>query len=123
MVINKILNNNVVMIIDDVSGLERVVMGRGIAFNKKVGDEIDETKIEKLFMLTNSELKLKLIELVKEIPTEYFSVVEEIVSYTKKQINIELDELITITLVDHIHRCIKNLVGGGITKKWAFMGY
>lgn len=112
MVINKILNNNVVMIIDDVSGLERVVMGRGIAFNKKLGDVIDETKIEKVFMLTNSDFKLKLIELVKEIPTKYFSVVEEIVNYTKKKINIEIDEIITITLVDHIHRCIKNLAGG-----------
>ena len=42
MIINKVLNNNVVTIISENSE-EAVVMGRGIAFQKKKGDEIDES--------------------------------------------------------------------------------
>ncbi|EET86443.1 CAT RNA-binding domain protein [Clostridium carboxidivorans P7] len=37
MVIKKILNNNVVTVIDESTGLEKVIMGRGIAFKKMLG--------------------------------------------------------------------------------------
>ena len=52
MIINKVLNNNVVTIINQNSE-EAVVMGRGIAFQKKKGDEIDESRVEKIFVLKN----------------------------------------------------------------------
>ena len=41
MLINKVLNNNVITIINE-DNEEAVVMGRGIAFQKKKGDAIDE---------------------------------------------------------------------------------
>lgn len=46
MIIKKILNNNVV-IAEGKSGKESVVMGRGLAFQKKLGDEVEVSKIEK----------------------------------------------------------------------------
>ncbi|HIV62813.1 MAG TPA: transcription antiterminator LicT, partial [Candidatus Butyricicoccus avistercoris] len=52
MVIEKILNNNVV-ITRNLSGVETVIMGRGLAFGHSAGDEIDESKIEKTFTITN----------------------------------------------------------------------
>ncbi|WP_252315859.1 CAT RNA binding domain-containing protein [Sinobaca sp. H24] len=42
MKISKILNNNVVVSVKDKQ--EVIVMGRGIAFNKKVKEDIDEQK-------------------------------------------------------------------------------
>ncbi len=36
MLINKILNNNVVIVKDN-KGKEKIVMGRGIAFKKRIG--------------------------------------------------------------------------------------
>ena len=44
MVIDRILNNNVVIIKDN-NGKEVVVCGKGIAFKKKNGDEIDEMRL------------------------------------------------------------------------------
>ena len=41
MVIDRVLNNNVV-IIKDKKGIEKVVCGKGIAFKKKAGEKIDE---------------------------------------------------------------------------------
>ena len=52
MKIGKILNNNVVVIFEE-GRTEKIVMGRGIAFGKKVGDTIDEEKIDKTFLLEN----------------------------------------------------------------------
>ena len=51
MIIDKVLNNNVIVVKD--KHIEKVIMGRGISFQKKVGDEIDPSKIEKVFTLTN----------------------------------------------------------------------
>ncbi|PEN06946.1 transcription antiterminator BglG, partial [Bacillus wiedmannii] len=48
--IHKILNNNVVCTMKD-NETEVVLMGRGLGFQKKVGDAIDESKIEKTFVL------------------------------------------------------------------------
>lgn len=46
MKIAKVINNNVISVIEN--GKELVIMGRGIAFQKRPGDEVDETKIEKV---------------------------------------------------------------------------
>ena len=55
MLISKVLNNNVVTIKNE-DNQESVVMGRGIAFQKKKGDEIDEEKIDKIFVLKNKKV-------------------------------------------------------------------
>ena len=48
MKIKRIYNNNVV-VSNDMSGKEIIIIGRGIAFQKKVGEEIDQVKVEKIF--------------------------------------------------------------------------
>lgn len=46
MQIAKVLNNNVVVVLDE-HQREQVVMGRGLAFQKRPGDALDDSKIEK----------------------------------------------------------------------------
>ena len=50
MIINKVINNNVLSTHDE-NNREIVLMGKGIGFQKKVGDEVAEDKIEKRFVL------------------------------------------------------------------------
>ncbi len=52
MKIHKILNNNVVCTIKE-NNSEIILMGRGLGFQKKVGDTIDESKIEKNIRFRN----------------------------------------------------------------------
>lgn len=47
--ISKILNNNAVIIIDD-QRKEKVVVGTGIGFQKKPGEEIESSKIKKYIL-------------------------------------------------------------------------
>lgn len=101
MIINKVLNNNVVTIISE-NGEEAVVMGRGLAFQKKKGDEIDESKIEKIFVLENKSINEKLLTLVNDIPAKYLEVTEEIIKYAENKLNTKLNENIYLTLTDHI---------------------
>ncbi|WP_275268720.1 CAT RNA binding domain-containing protein, partial [Pantoea ananatis] len=44
MKIAKIVNNNVVVVLDE-HGREQVVMGRGLAFQKRVGEELDKQRV------------------------------------------------------------------------------
>lgn len=50
MKVDRIYNNNVIQVQSE-QGQEIIVMGRGIGFQKKVGDAIDTSLIEKTFVL------------------------------------------------------------------------
>lgn len=59
MIIKQIFNNNIVSTVDD-KNQELLILGRGIGFKFKVGDEIDEERIEKVFRLQDSSIYEKL---------------------------------------------------------------
>lgn len=101
MIINKVLNNNVVTIINE-NDEEAVVMGRGLAFQKKKGDEIDENKIEKIFVLENKSMNERLLTLVNDIPAKYLELAEDIIKYAEDKLSKKLNENIYLTLTDHI---------------------
>lgn len=110
MIIEKILNNNVVVIKEN--NVEKIVMGRGLAFQKKVGDEFDESKVDKVFALTNEEAVNKFQELIVDIPIEHVELAEEIISYAKTHLGKKLNEMIYISLVDHIYTSIVRFLEG-----------
>lgn len=104
MIIEKVLNNNVVVINEN--NIEQIVMGRGIAFQKKVGDNLDESKIDKVFTLTDKEVAGKFQELLVSIPMEHIELGEEIVTYARTKLGKKLNDTIYISLVDHIDTAI-----------------
>ncbi|MGL5378358.1 BglG family transcription antiterminator LicT [Clostridium sp.] len=102
MIIHKVLNNNVVTIIDE-NNKEAVVMGRGISFQKKKGDEINEEIIDKIFILNNKSINEKLLNLINDIPVDYLEISEEIINYAEVKLDTKLNENIYLTLTDHIN--------------------
>ncbi|WP_024615924.1 PRD domain-containing protein [Clostridium sp. Ade.TY] len=100
MIINKILNNNVVTV--NLNGEEAVVMGRGIGFQKKSGDTIENTSVEKIFKLDNEKNNEKFKQLMIETAPEYLTMTKEIITIAEKELGIELGELIYILLTDHL---------------------
>ncbi|WP_413376741.1 BglG family transcription antiterminator LicT [Alkalihalobacillus sp. 1P02AB] len=99
--IKKVLNNNVVLT-ESSTGNELVVMGRGIAFQRKVGDQIDQEKIEKTFVLGNHGISDKLVELLQDIPDQYLAITDKIISYAKLQLPYKVDDHLYVSLTDHI---------------------
>ena len=57
MKIRKILNNNSAVVLDD-DNQEVVVIGKAIAFKKKIGDAINPAVIEKKFCFTKFKHKV-----------------------------------------------------------------
>nr|WP_042273341.1 PRD domain-containing protein [[Clostridium] dakarense] len=106
MVIEKILNNNVVITTDE-NNKEIVVMGRGIAFKKRTGDHIPKDMIDKVFKLSDPNMSDKFKELIAEIPLEYMKLSDGIILHAKKELGKRLNDSIYISLTDHMHTAIE----------------
>lgn len=102
MKILKVFNNNVVLT-KDFSETEMVVMGKGLAFQKKTGDEIDTDKIEKTFIRPSESFATKLSELIDEIPYDIMVLSKDIIDMAVKELKTELNESLYLSLADHIH--------------------
>ncbi|MBZ2099199.1 PRD domain-containing protein [Streptococcus mitis] len=96
MIIHKIYNNNVVL--TEEAGQEVIVMGRGLAFAKKVGDELDETAIEKRYALSQESQKL-----FADLPVELLEIADKAISYAKCQLELPLKDKAFLSLADHMH--------------------
>ncbi|MDR3596555.1 BglG family transcription antiterminator LicT [Clostridium sp.] len=106
MVIKKIFNNNT-LLAKNFDKNEFVVMGCGIAFKKKVGDEVEESLIEKTFILKQKDASEKFKLLLEDIPTEHVSLCYDIIEYAKNILSVELSDYIYVTLTDHISYALK----------------
>lgn len=111
MKIKKVVNNNIV-ISDDSSDKEVVVMGRGIGFQKKSGEVIDESMIEKVYIDSDELSVSKLTQLLSEIPLEHIQVANEIISFAKVSLGQKLSDKIYLTLSDHINYAIERVNEG-----------
>jgi beta-glucoside operon transcriptional antiterminator len=103
--IERILNNNAV--ISTKEQQEVIIIGRGIAFNKRVGDYITEQLIDKIFTLENEDIMKKFKTLIADMPIEYMEISEKIIAYAKMKLGKKLNDSIYIHLTDHIHFAIK----------------
>lgn len=111
MIIKKVLNNNVV-IIENEQGIDEVVCGRGIAFSKTTGDEIDESKINQVFVLKSEQQNKRFQEIIASIPFEYVELSDKIVEMIKLRLGEKLSDSIYITLSDHLFTAIERAKEG-----------
>lgn len=111
MEIKKVLNNNVILA-ENEQKQEIVVMGRGLAFQKKAGDYYDPDKVEKIFVLENQGISEKLAELLSEIPEQYFEISYQIIAYAKGHLPYELDDYLYVALTDHLSFAISRYKQG-----------
>ena len=116
MIVEKVLNNNVVVSIDPKTKKEVILMGSGIAFNKKPGQQIDEKKIEKTFVVDDENLGNKIKKLINQIPEGIFEITDEIITHAIVELNTVLDKQIYVSLADHIAFAVKRFRSGIIIK-------
>lgn len=111
MKILKTINNNIVVSLDQ-NDRETVVMGRGLGFKRKPGEEIEEEKIEKVFTLKDEKSNTNFQKLVDEVPIERIQVAAEIIERAKKVLQKELSDNVYVSLTDHINMAIDRAKDG-----------
>ncbi|MCF6138143.1 glucose PTS transporter transcription antiterminator GlcT [Pseudalkalibacillus berkeleyi] len=107
----KILNNNVVIAIGE-NQQEAVLIGKGIGFSKKSGDRLEETNVDKLYVLKDEEKQHQYKQLISEIDESIILVMNDIIQLSEQKLNVQFDEHIHIALTDHIAFAIKRIQQG-----------
>ncbi|WP_282139258.1 PRD domain-containing protein [Rossellomorea aquimaris] len=105
----RILNNNAVVVVDGPQ--EKIVMGSGIAFQKKRNDIIPKNKIEKIFVL-HEQSSEKFQQLLATLPEEHIEIAENIISFAEGHLNAPLSDHIHIALTDHLSFALERLQQG-----------
>jgi len=108
MIIKTVFNNNSVIALDDKEE-EFVLFGCGIGFKVSKGDQVNQSKIEKIFTLKEkdntaiSEIKNLLINIPEDITSVTFNVVE----YIKNNSEDKLSDSLYVTLMDHLNMAVE----------------
>lgn len=96
MQITHILNNSAAIV--NASGAEVIVIGRGITFGKNVGDEIDQSRIDRTFSKDEHHIQ----ELIQKIHPEYFDFATVVIRYAEKKLGHPLSGDAYFIISDHI---------------------
>ena len=105
MKIEKVLNNNVVQALDN--NVEYIVMGKGLGFQKKVGDLVDKEKIEKTFVLENTEAVEEWSRVYVNLPDGEMQVFLNILTFAEAVLQTKFEPSFFIALADHLHYAIE----------------
>lgn len=103
MKILKKLNNNVVLALND-KGEEIIVTGKGLGFRKMPYILEDLSLIEKKYIIPQNT---KASEILESIPNEVIKVTEKVIRSGYKELNMEFNVDILLTLSDHINFAIQ----------------
>src|SRR5699024_6142582 len=104
----QVLNNNCA-IVDLGKGRQALVKGRGVAYQKRKGDQLDSERIEKVMYLATKESQQNLAFLLKDIPINIVTTTYEIVDNAKSKYSYQLADFVYVTLADHINGMYRHL--------------
>ncbi len=105
------LNNNVALVKNE-QDEQAVVMGLGIVFQKKKGDLITPSKVEKVFLLKTEESKENFLTLLKNIPLDILTVTYDMIDELVAKYQFPVQEYLYVTLTDHVYSVYKKLLKG-----------
>lgn len=98
-------NNNIVLA--EQNERQIVAVGSGIGFSKKVGDKLDEEKIETIFNFSDEELKRMNIEILKSLNIDEVRIINELVQQIENLSQKKFNSSMTISLIDHINNALE----------------
>lgn len=98
-----------VMALTDDGKDEVIVMSLGIGFKKKKGDIFSKAEAQKIFILQDEEVKGRYKELLKGADPVSFELAEDIISYATEKYQMKLNDIIHVTLADHIDGLLKRI--------------
>lgn len=106
MKIKRVLNNNAVLS-ENRQGVEVLLMGSGIAWNKKRGEEVDVSKVEQTFLLKDPQTLDKFKEVVIDASMDEVFIAERVINYAKIKLGRKINEIIYVNLTDHLHGAVE----------------
>jgi beta-glucoside operon transcriptional antiterminator len=110
-VAHKVLNNNVLISLDE-HGRERVLMGRGLAFQLKPDDPIDPAKVEKSFVLESGADGDRERQMFADVPYPVIEAVTRAVDAAERNLQRSLGRRLIVAVIDHVQYVLERLDQG-----------
>lgn len=110
-IIKNAISNNVVCARNE-RNQERILVGRGIGFKARSGEEIDASRVEKEYFLKSRNITGKLYALLAQTPEVYMEIADEILKRAQAALGSELDESLLLHLIDHISFAVSRMEQG-----------
>ena len=111
LIVQKVLNNNVI-VADHGSYGEVVLIGKGIGFNRKKSDPIEQSVAEKMFVLKNEKEQENYIKLLPLIDNDFLETIISSIEHINNRTDNQLNEHIHVGLTDHLMFAINRLAKG-----------
>lgn len=105
MIVRQILNNNVAIV--DRGGHESIVYSTGISFKKKVGQQIDDSEIEKMYVLDSKDRLEHFSYMLANSDEKMISLVNALVTHGEQKIGKKASDYLYLTLLDHLSFALK----------------
>ena len=103
--IRKVLNSSVVLVAD--GGEEFILLGKGIGYGRKTGEEIMRQPSDRVFLPLSNPDAQQMIELFSSIPPEYLDITQEVVRQAEETLETSLSPHIYLMLTDHLHFAVE----------------
>ena len=100
-------NNNIILAFE--RGQEVIVVGKGIGFNIRPGDEVDMNLVEKIFVPQETTQINRFKDILSYLPYEHIILADKIVEHGRKRLNQSLNQSIVIALADHLYIALTRL--------------
>lgn len=107
----KALNNNVALVYDD-NKQEAVVMGSGVAFGLKPGGSVNQSRVEKLFVLDGEKGHKDFDRLLERISLDNLELASDIIKRGEQQLGYHCNDSILLTLSDHLGMMLERVKEG-----------
>jgi beta-glucoside operon transcriptional antiterminator len=111
MKVAKVINNNLIRSFDE-NHREVLVMGRGLGYQAKPGDVVEEARIEKVYRIEDPATEEKLSRLLCEIPAKHIRVANMIINYARQVLPHTLDDSVYLSITDHLNFAIERIRAG-----------
>ncbi|MDZ5759884.1 PRD domain-containing protein [Carnobacterium maltaromaticum] len=100
MIVRQILNNNIALV--DRGGHESIVYSTGISFKKKVGQQLDDSEVERVYVLDSKDRLEHFSYLLSQSDEQTTALVNELVSFGEKEVGTKANDYLYLALLDHI---------------------
>jgi len=109
----KPMNNNVILAKESDSQNEVILIGRGIGFNKKPGQDVNlqNHEVDRIFRTYDEKYKEHYFSLLKGIDSSVLGVCAEIVSEAEKEFG-KISQKLFLVLTDHISFALERIRNG-----------
>lgn len=107
----KALNNNMVLARDE-NGSELICQGKGVGWQKRSGDSVDDSLVERRFFPADESESTHFQQLFSEIPGEFWAIAEKVVDFGRSRYSLRVSQKVILPLCDHMAGSVERYRGG-----------